>query len=46
MTNHDDELSYASYLELGRLLSSQNPVTADSESPAHDEMLFIIVHKY
>ena len=45
MTNHDDELSYASYLELGRLLSSQNPVTADSESPAHDEMLFIIVHQ-
>ena len=45
MTDHANELSYASYLELGRLLTSQNPVTADSESPAHDEMLFIIVHQ-
>lgn len=45
MPDHADELSYGSYLELDRLLSSQHPITADSDSPAHDEMLFIIVHQ-
>jgi tryptophan 2,3-dioxygenase len=37
---------YASYLELNPLLSLQKPLTsAEGRSPAHDEMLFIIVHQ-
>jgi tryptophan 2,3-dioxygenase len=34
------DVTYASYLDLERLLSAQHPV-----SGAHDEMLFIIVHQ-
>jgi tryptophan 2,3-dioxygenase len=36
---------YAEYLHLDRLLNSQRPVSADQGQPAHDEMLFIIVHQ-
>jgi tryptophan 2,3-dioxygenase len=35
-------LTYGSYLQLGRLLSSQDLV---SEPPAHDELLFISIHQ-
>jgi tryptophan 2,3-dioxygenase len=40
-------LYYADYLQLDRLLSSQRPKSAlgDPKRPAHDEMLFIIVHQ-
>jgi tryptophan 2,3-dioxygenase len=40
-------LYYADYLELDRLLSSQRMQSAlnHPERPAHDEMLFIIVHQ-
>jgi tryptophan 2,3-dioxygenase len=34
------DVTYASYLDLDRLLSAQHPV-----SGAHDEMLFIVVHQ-
>ena len=34
------DVTYTSYLDLGRILSAQHPV-----SGAHDEMLFIIVHQ-
>ena len=34
------DVTYASYLDLDRILSAQHPV-----SDAHDEMLFIIVHQ-
>ena len=33
-------VTYSSYLDLGRILSAQHPV-----SGAHDEMLFIVVHQ-
>jgi len=38
-------LYYADYLELDRLLSSQRMQSALHGRPAHDEMLFIIVHQ-
>src|SRR5262249_30728916 len=36
---------YADYLKLDRLLSAQAPESARHGKPAHDEMLFIIVHQ-
>ena len=37
---------YADYLLLDRLLASQQPISAtDGGQPAHDEMLFIVVHQ-
>lgn len=36
---------YADYLKLDRLLSAQQPESAQHGRPAHDEMLFIIVHQ-
>ena len=36
---------YADYLDLGRLLGAQHPVSSVDGAPAHDEMLFIIVHQ-
>jgi tryptophan 2,3-dioxygenase len=36
---------YADYLELDRLLNAQQPESARHGKPAHDEMLFIIVHQ-
>ena len=36
---------YADYLGLERLLDSQHPVSSVDGRPAHDEMLFIIVHQ-
>jgi tryptophan 2,3-dioxygenase len=35
-------LTYSSYLKLDELLSLQEPL---SEGPAHDEMLFIVIHQ-
>ncbi|MFD4180048.1 tryptophan 2,3-dioxygenase [Rhodococcus sp. NPDC058514] len=42
VTDFSTRMSYGSYLDLGTLLSAQNPV---SEPPHHDEMLFIIAHQ-
>jgi tryptophan 2,3-dioxygenase len=38
-------VEYAAYLKLDRLLSSQAPKSAEQGAPAHDEMLFVIVHQ-
>src|SRR5215470_12526196 len=38
-------LHYADYLKLAGLLSAQQPESARHGRPAHDEMLFIIVHQ-
>jgi tryptophan 2,3-dioxygenase len=38
-------VEYAEYLKLERLLSSQSPRSLDYGRPAHDEMLFIVVHQ-
>lgn len=40
MTRSPDEMTYARYLALDRLLDAQHPV-----SDLHDEMLFIIIHQ-
>src|SRR5262249_34015210 len=38
-------VEYSEYLKLDRLLSSQEPKSAAYGKPAHDEMLFIVVHQ-
>jgi len=38
-------MNYHDYLEIDRLLSCQNPESARRGQPAHDEMLFIVVHQ-
>ena len=38
-------LYYADYIQLEKLLSSQSPKSTEQGRPAHDEMLFIIVHQ-
>ena len=46
VTDLRDRLSYAGYLQLDRLLSSQQPLTSlGGGMPRHDEMLFIIQHQ-
>jgi tryptophan 2,3-dioxygenase len=42
VTDLRDRLTYDGYLDLGRLLSAQHPL---SQPPHHDEMLFIIQHQ-
>jgi tryptophan 2,3-dioxygenase len=43
--NKFKSLYYADYIQLDKLLSSQLPKSAEEGRPAHDEMLFIIVHQ-
>jgi len=38
-------VKYGEYLQLERILSSQELVSTKTDSPAHDEMLFIIIHQ-
>ena len=45
MPGEKSPLYYADYLQLARLLSSQSPKSTELGRPAHDEMLFIIVHQ-
>src|SRR5262245_64937498 len=45
MSSPDANLHYADYLKLSTLLASQQPESAQHGRPAHDEMLFIIVHQ-
>jgi tryptophan 2,3-dioxygenase len=40
-----DVLYYHDYLQLDRLLDAQHPISGRDGEPAHDEMLFIIVHQ-
>lgn len=43
--NKPKPLYYADYIQLERLLSVQSPKSVAEGRPAHDEMLFIIVHQ-
>ena len=45
MSTPNPPVEYAEYLRLDRLLSSQSPKSTERGSPAHDEMLFIVVHQ-
>ena len=38
-------LSYSNYLQLDKILSGQELMSAKRGAPAHDEMIFIIVHQ-
>ncbi|MBA66117.1 MAG: tryptophan 2,3-dioxygenase [Candidatus Marinimicrobia bacterium] len=38
-------LNYSDYLRLDKILNSQDLMSAKRGSPAHDEMLFIVVHQ-
>jgi len=37
---------YRDYLQLDKILNAQAPLSAEQGTPAHDEMLFIIIHQY
>ncbi len=45
MPDPDDTITYATHLKLERLLSCQERQSEKYGRPAHDEMLFIIVHQ-
>ncbi len=45
MTNEENALYYADYLELEKILNSQHPKTAHLPNGAGDEMLFIVIHQ-
>ena len=36
---------YSNYLQLDKILGSQQPESFKTDFPAHDEMLFIIIHQ-
>src|ERR1700761_4619950 len=38
-------MHYSDYLELDRILNAQHPESDRTGQPAHDEMLFIIIHQ-
>lgn len=38
-------LYYSEYLQLDKILSSQSPKSFEANEPAHDEMLFIVIHQ-
>jgi tryptophan 2,3-dioxygenase len=45
MTRPHEPVDYGEYLQLEKLLGSQAPKSAQAGTPAHDEMLFIVVHQ-
>jgi tryptophan 2,3-dioxygenase len=45
MSSPDPDFYYADYLKLAALLAAQQPESARQGRPAHDEMLFIVVHQ-
>ncbi len=40
-----DEVHYSDYIQLDKILGSQFPESEKLQQPAHDEMLFIIIHQ-
>lgn len=45
MSKAHPPVEYSEYLKLSSLLTSQAPKSAEHGKPAHDEMLFIVVHQ-
>ena len=45
MSSKYTSIHYHKYLQLDRILSAQDPRSAMDGKPAHDEMLFIIIHQ-
>jgi len=40
-----DDMHYSDYLQLDKILDAQHPESEKRHQPAHDEMLFIIIHQ-
>jgi tryptophan 2,3-dioxygenase len=40
-----DEIHYSDYLQLDKILNAQFPESEKLQQPAHDEMLFIVIHQ-
>jgi len=40
-----NEVHYSDYLQLDKILNAQHPVSDSQGQPAHDEMLFIVIHQ-
>jgi tryptophan 2,3-dioxygenase len=40
-----NEVHYSDYLQLDKILGAQQPVSDSRAQPAHDEMLFIVIHQ-
>jgi tryptophan 2,3-dioxygenase len=40
-----NEVHYSDYLQLDKILGAQQPVSDSHAQPAHDEMLFIVIHQ-
>ncbi len=45
MKKDKEPVYYSEYLKLDNILDSQKPKSNDAGQPAHDEMLFIIIHQ-
>lgn len=45
MDDQPGGLYYSDYLALDKLLGAQHPLSSGESGPAHDEMLFIVVHQ-
>ncbi|MCC6683828.1 MAG: tryptophan 2,3-dioxygenase, partial [Bacteroidia bacterium] len=39
------QVNYSDYLQLEKILEAQDPESVKNGMPAHDEMLFIIIHQ-
>ena len=45
MSENPKAVQYSEYLALDKVLNAQKPISYDLNKPAHDEMLFIIIHQ-
>ncbi len=45
MSNDLGNVYYKNYLHLDKILGAQEPISSQTDNPAHDELLFIIVHQ-
>src|SRR4051812_48898169 len=45
MSGTQHSMNYSDYLQIDKLLECQKPASAAYGKPAHDEMLFIIIHQ-
>ena len=47
VTDHADRMTYSGYLDLGKILDAQHPLSGlkGDDGAHHDEMLFIVVHQ-
>lgn len=41
----ENKVTYTNYLKVDELLACQKPLSFETDRPAHDEMLFIVIHQ-